>query len=197
MRDSRTTTLNREDNLLGGCVGLLVKEQATVDTFGVVEGVWAVVALRRKATGSCKGKGGSMHIADVDQGMLGANGIGTLAVAIGQIAAVSTGDGPVTIAGQSQQSIGDVKAVHLRREADVHGLLSRVLFVTLLVELHRLLVVYLGWQRRARRGRGAPRRARAAGDHLVGQEAGRGDVLRIGCRHQGRGSIASCAGLGR
>jgi pyruvate dehydrogenase E1 component alpha subunit len=28
-----------------------------------------------KATGSCKGKGGSMHIADVDKGMLGANGI--------------------------------------------------------------------------------------------------------------------------
>ena len=28
-----------------------------------------------KATGSCKGKGGSMHIADVDRGMLGANGI--------------------------------------------------------------------------------------------------------------------------
>lgn len=28
-----------------------------------------------KATGLCKGKGGSMHIADVDKGMLGANGI--------------------------------------------------------------------------------------------------------------------------
>lgn len=28
-----------------------------------------------KATGSCKGKGGSMHIADLDKGMLGANGI--------------------------------------------------------------------------------------------------------------------------
>jgi TPP-dependent pyruvate/acetoin dehydrogenase alpha subunit len=28
-----------------------------------------------KATGCCKGKGGSMHIADFDQGMLGANGI--------------------------------------------------------------------------------------------------------------------------
>jgi pyruvate dehydrogenase E1 component alpha subunit len=31
--------------------------------------------LYGKATGSCKGKGGSMHIADVDKGMLGANGI--------------------------------------------------------------------------------------------------------------------------
>jgi len=28
-----------------------------------------------KATGTCKGKGGSMHIADLDKGMLGANGI--------------------------------------------------------------------------------------------------------------------------
>lgn len=31
--------------------------------------------LYGKATGACKGKGGSMHIADVDKGMLGANGI--------------------------------------------------------------------------------------------------------------------------
>ena len=31
--------------------------------------------IRGKATGCCKGKGGSMHIADVDKGMLGANGI--------------------------------------------------------------------------------------------------------------------------
>ena len=31
--------------------------------------------LYGKATGSCKGKGGSMHIADMNKGMLGANGI--------------------------------------------------------------------------------------------------------------------------
>jgi pyruvate dehydrogenase E1 component alpha subunit len=31
--------------------------------------------LYGKATGSCKGKGGSMHIADVHKGMMGANGI--------------------------------------------------------------------------------------------------------------------------
>jgi TPP-dependent pyruvate/acetoin dehydrogenase alpha subunit len=31
--------------------------------------------LLGKATGYCKGKGGSMHIADLDRGMLGANGI--------------------------------------------------------------------------------------------------------------------------
>ena len=40
-----------------------------------------------------------MHIADVDQGMLGANGSGTLAAAVGQIAAVSTRYSPVIIAG--------------------------------------------------------------------------------------------------
>jgi hypothetical protein len=49
-----------------------------------------------------------MHIADVDQGMLGANGFGTLAVAMGQIAAVSTGYGPVMIAGQGQMSIASL-----------------------------------------------------------------------------------------
>ena len=31
--------------------------------------------LHGKAAGSCKGKGGSMHVADIDKGMLGANGI--------------------------------------------------------------------------------------------------------------------------
>ncbi len=38
-----------------------------------------------KATGYCKGKGGSMHIADIDLGILGANGIagGGLPIAVG------------------------------------------------------------------------------------------------------------------
>jgi len=39
-------------------------------------GIHAMMAeLYGKATGVCKGKGGSMHIADLDKGMLGANGI--------------------------------------------------------------------------------------------------------------------------
>jgi pyruvate dehydrogenase E1 component alpha subunit len=38
-----------------------------------IEGM--VAELMGKATGTCKGKGGSMHIADIDKGMLGANGI--------------------------------------------------------------------------------------------------------------------------
>ena len=38
-----------------------------------------------RATGVCKGKGGSMHIADVSRGMLGANGIvgGGIPIAVG------------------------------------------------------------------------------------------------------------------
>jgi pyruvate dehydrogenase E1 component alpha subunit len=53
-----------------------------------------------KVTGSCKGKGGSMHIADVDKGMLGANGIvgggGPLACGAGLTAKVK-GTNQVTI----------------------------------------------------------------------------------------------------
>lgn len=49
-----------------------------------------------KATGSCGGKGGSMHIADVDKGMLGANGIvgagGPLACGAGLTAKVKGSD---------------------------------------------------------------------------------------------------------
>lgn len=45
-----------------------------------------------KATGLCKGKGGSMHIADVDKGMLGANGIvgGGFPLAVGAGLAAKT-----------------------------------------------------------------------------------------------------------
>ena len=49
-----------------------------------------------------------MHIADVDQRMLGANDIGTLAVAFGQIAAASTGYGSVIIAGQGRMSVASL-----------------------------------------------------------------------------------------
>src|SRR5438309_1026407 len=38
-----------------------------------------------RATGYCKGKGGSMHVSDLDLGMLGANGIvaGSMPIAVG------------------------------------------------------------------------------------------------------------------
>lgn len=54
-----------------------------------------------KATGTCKGKGGSMHIADFDVGMLGANGIvgAGAPIAVGAaIAAKIDGKGKVAIA---------------------------------------------------------------------------------------------------
>jgi pyruvate dehydrogenase E1 component alpha subunit len=47
--------------------------------------------LLGKATGYCKGKGGSMHIADIELGILGANGIvgGGIAIATGSALAIS------------------------------------------------------------------------------------------------------------
>ncbi len=51
-----------------------------------------------RADGLCKGKGGSMHIADIDKGMLGANGIvgGGPPIAVGAaIAPQIDGDGSV------------------------------------------------------------------------------------------------------
>ncbi|MFM8484613.1 MAG: thiamine pyrophosphate-dependent dehydrogenase E1 component subunit alpha, partial [Actinomycetota bacterium] len=56
--------------------------------------------LMGKATGYCKGKGGSMHIADVDVGMLGANGIvgAGAPIAVGAaLAAKLDGKGKVAI----------------------------------------------------------------------------------------------------
>ena len=46
---------------------------------------WMMAEIFGKATGLCKGKGGSMHIADMNKGMLGANGIvgGGLGLAVG------------------------------------------------------------------------------------------------------------------
>src|SRR5439155_20666029 len=56
--------------------------------------------LYGKATGSCRGKGGSMHIADVSKGMLGANGIvgggAPLAVGAGLTAKIN-GRGQVSV----------------------------------------------------------------------------------------------------
>ncbi len=59
-----------------------------------------VAELMGKATGICKGKGGSMHIADVDKGMLGANGIvgGGLPLACGAaLTAKTLGTGGVAV----------------------------------------------------------------------------------------------------
>jgi len=61
---------------------------------GMMKEIWG------SREGLCKGKGGSMHIADVDQGMLGANGIvgAGAPIAVGAaLAAKLDGDGKVAI----------------------------------------------------------------------------------------------------
>ena len=63
-----------------------------------VEGMMAEILGR--ATGTCKGKGGSMHIADLDIGMLGANGIvgGSPPIACGAaLSAKTLGTGAVAV----------------------------------------------------------------------------------------------------
>ena len=65
------------------------------DLDGMMKEIWG------SREGLCKGKGGSMHIADVDQGMLGANGIvgGGAPIAVGAaLAAKLDGEGKVAIA---------------------------------------------------------------------------------------------------
>ncbi len=59
-----------------------------------------VAELMGKSTGVCKGKGGSMHIADVEKGMLGANGIvgGGMPLAVGAaLTAKTLGTGGVAV----------------------------------------------------------------------------------------------------
>jgi TPP-dependent pyruvate/acetoin dehydrogenase alpha subunit len=56
--------------------------------------------LMGKATGYCKGRGGSMHIADMSKGILGANGIvgGGMGIAVGSaLASRLLGNGRVTV----------------------------------------------------------------------------------------------------
>lgn len=59
-----------------------------------------VAELMGKSTGVCKGKGGSMHIADIEKGMLGANGIvgGGIPLACGAaLTAKTLGTGGVAV----------------------------------------------------------------------------------------------------
>ncbi|MCI9889797.1 thiamine pyrophosphate-dependent dehydrogenase E1 component subunit alpha [Micrococcales bacterium 31B] len=66
--------------------------------------------LLAKETGYCKGRGGSMHIADVATGNLGANGIvaGGLPIAAGSALASSiTGDGRVTVCFHGDGAVGE------------------------------------------------------------------------------------------
>jgi pyruvate dehydrogenase E1 component alpha subunit len=66
-----------------------------VDVKGMMQEIYG------RSTGTCKGKGGSMHIADVDKGMLGANGIvgaGAPQALGAALAAKLDGNGKVAIA---------------------------------------------------------------------------------------------------
>jgi pyruvate dehydrogenase E1 component alpha subunit len=83
----------------GVCIHLTDKDYITSTHRGhghcIAKGVDVkpmMAELYGRATGACKGKGGSMHIADVDKGMLGANGIvgagGPLACGSGLMAKV-------------------------------------------------------------------------------------------------------------
>ncbi|MCH2572836.1 MAG: thiamine pyrophosphate-dependent dehydrogenase E1 component subunit alpha [Planctomycetes bacterium] len=67
---------------VGVCANLLATDYITSTHRGhghcIAKGVCVkemMAEIRGKQTGCCKGKGGSMHIADINQGMLGANGI--------------------------------------------------------------------------------------------------------------------------
>ncbi|NIR38642.1 MAG: hypothetical protein GWN79_15795, partial [Actinobacteria bacterium] len=63
-----------------------------------MRGMWA--ELYGRETGLCKGRGGSMHIADFERGMLGANAIVGGAVALatgGALAAQQAGTGRVSV----------------------------------------------------------------------------------------------------
>jgi pyruvate dehydrogenase E1 component alpha subunit len=67
---------------VGVCAHLGVRDYVTSTHRGhghcIAKGVdvrGMMAELFGRATGTCKGKGGSMHIADLDKGMLGANGI--------------------------------------------------------------------------------------------------------------------------
>ncbi|MDE2042208.1 MAG: thiamine pyrophosphate-dependent dehydrogenase E1 component subunit alpha, partial [Alphaproteobacteria bacterium] len=65
------------------------------DVTGMMKEIWG------SSEGLCKGKGGSMHIADVNEGMLGANGIvgGGAPIAVGAaLSAKIDGKGKVSIA---------------------------------------------------------------------------------------------------
>jgi pyruvate dehydrogenase E1 component alpha subunit len=92
IRGSTHTYIGMEANAVGACTALQPDDYITSTHRGhghcIAKGgdVRLMMAeLLGKATGYCKGKGGSMHIADIDAGILGANGIvgGGMGIATG------------------------------------------------------------------------------------------------------------------
>lgn len=92
IRGSTHTYIGMEAGAVGACTALRSDDYITSTHRGhghsIAKGgdVRLMMAeLLGKATGYCKGKGGSMHIADIDAGILGANGIvgGGMGIATG------------------------------------------------------------------------------------------------------------------
>ena len=97
MRGSTHPYIGMEAVAVGACAALQPTDQITSTHRGhghcLAKGGdprLMMAELLGKATGYCKGKGGSMHIADVDAGILGANGIvgGGIGLAAGAALAV-------------------------------------------------------------------------------------------------------------
>jgi len=99
--------VGQEAVAVGVCTGLTTSDRVTSNHRGHGHCIAKGADIRRmmaelfgRATGYCKGKGGSMHIADFAVGMLGANGIvgGGLPIACGAaLAAQLEGKGDVTV----------------------------------------------------------------------------------------------------
>jgi pyruvate dehydrogenase E1 component alpha subunit len=92
IRGSTHTYIGMEADAVGACTALRADDYITSTHRGhghcIAKGgdVRLMMAeLLGKSTGYCKGKGGSMHIADIDAGILGANGIvgGGMGIATG------------------------------------------------------------------------------------------------------------------
>jgi TPP-dependent pyruvate/acetoin dehydrogenase alpha subunit len=107
IRGSTHTYIGEEASGVGACTALRDDDYITSTHRGhghcIAKGgrVDLMMAeLLGKATGYCKGKGGSMHIADVDVGILGANGIvgGGIGIATGAgLTCKLRGDGRVCL----------------------------------------------------------------------------------------------------
>lgn len=100
--------LGQEAIAAGVCAALEIDDYITSTHRGHGHAIAKGVPLDRmmaelfgKETGVCRGRGGSMHVADFSRGMLGANGIvgGGLGIAAGAaLASVRRGDGQVAVA---------------------------------------------------------------------------------------------------
>ena len=97
IRGSTHTYIGEEASGVGTCAALRADDYITSTHRGhghcIAKGGrvdFMMAELLGKSTGYCKGKGGSMHIADVDAGILGANGIVGGGVGIATGAALSS-----------------------------------------------------------------------------------------------------------